>query len=99
MSKAKRAAALLACIGMILVLFTSSAYIALEAGHDCVGEHCEVCEYIGEAMAILRGFGLMVAAALLVCAVMALRHAIHRTEGIWLHPACTPVSWKVRLNN
>ena len=55
MSNAKRAAALITCIGMILVLFTSSAYIAHEAGHICVGEECEVCERIASiaAMAVL----------------------------------------------
>ena len=99
MSDAKRAAALITCIGMILVLFTSSAYIAHEAGHICVGEECEVCERIEEVKAMLHGFALAIVAVLLVLAVLSLHRALHTMEGLCLHAPCTLVSWKVRLNN
>lgn len=99
MSNAKRAAALITCIGMILVLFTSSAYIAREAGHNCVGERCEVCERIEEVKAMLHGFALAVAVALLVFAALSLHRALHAMDGLNLYTPCTLVSWKVRLNN
>lgn len=99
MSNAKRAAALITCIGMILVLFTSSAYIAHEAGHNCVGEHCEVCVRIEEVKAMLHSFALAVAAVLWVFAALSLHRALHTMDGLNLHAPCTLVSWKVRLNN
>ena len=99
MSNAKRAAAPITCIGMILVLFTSSAYIAHEAGHNCVGEHCEVCERIEEVKAMLHGFALAIAVVLLVYAVLSLHRALHTMDGLNLHAPCTLVSWKVRLND
>ena len=53
MSKQKRLLALLLCVGMFLVLFASSAYIAHEAKHDCAGEDCEICETIARMEALL----------------------------------------------
>ena len=99
MSNAKRVLALITCIGMILVLFTSSAYIVHEAGHTCVGEKCEVCERIEEVKAVLHSFVLMFVAVLLAHAVLFLRRALHATDGLNLRFLCTLVSWKVRLNN
>ena len=99
MSNAKRALALITCIGMMLVLFTSSAYIVHEAGHTCVGEHCEVCERIEEVKAVLHSFELVAAVVLAVFVILSLRRALHTMDGLNLRPQCTLVSWKVRLNN
>ena len=40
MNMRKRGYALLFCIGFVLVLLVSSAFLIREADHDCCGEHC-----------------------------------------------------------
>ena len=99
MNTAKRAGALLLCLGMILVLFTSSAYIAHEAVHNCLGEHCEICEHIAEVRALLHSLGLLILAVLLVYALLSIHRSLRGAEGRCTHAPCTLVSWKVRLNN
>ena len=51
----KRLTALLLCIGLLLALAVSSAFIVLEEGHACCGEACEICESIAKTVALLRG--------------------------------------------
>ena len=99
MTKVKRAIALFICIGMILVLFTSFAYILHEAGHNCVGEHCDVCKRVEVVKAVLQSFSLLIAAVLITSVVLRLHRFLHAMEGLRLHNSCTLVSWKVRLNN
>ena len=70
----KRRTALLLCAGMVLVLFLSSAFIACEAGHECVGEACKICECVAQTKALLQSFtllGAVVLALLLLPAVIA----------------------------
>ncbi len=99
MSNVKRTLALITCVGIILFLFSSSAYITHEADHTCVGDHCEVCRCIEEVRAILHSFALMTIAVLLVLAVLALHRSALLADGWSLYAPCTLVSLKVRLNN
>ncbi|MBR6164924.1 MAG: hypothetical protein IKQ45_03215 [Clostridia bacterium] len=99
MNRSKRVLALIACIGMVLVLFTSFVYIVHEADHACVGRHCEVCRHIEEVRALLHSFGLLVLTVLLVRAALTLRRALCAPDGLRVSLRCTLVSWKVRLNN
>ena len=99
MRNAKRAAALITCIGMILVLFISSAYVVHEAGHACAGEHCEVCVRVEAVKAMLYGFTLLAGAVLSVRAILSFRHVLHVMAGRRLRSQCTLVSWKVRLDD
>jgi len=95
----KRLTALLLCIGLLLTLAVSSAFIVLEEGHTCCGETCEICESIAKTVALLRGvarfaFLLPFAACVLpllraICALKAARRAAFGTL----------VCWKVRLND
>ena len=99
MSKDRRLGTLLLCIGFVLTLSASCAYLSLEAGHECVGAHCDTCEHIHELTALLHGFALfmlLLFAALL--AVAAQRHAFPRNAAMLAFTG-SPVSWKVRLNN
>ena len=95
----KRLTALLLCVGMLMTLTVSSAFIVLEEGHDCSGETCEICESIAKTVALLRiaarcAFLLLFAACLLpllrtLCALTAARLPVFGTL----------VCWKVRLND
>ena len=99
MSKVKRIAAWIVCIGLILALFASSAYIAQEADHDCVGEHCEICQRIQAVLNLLRVTGLLVLSLLALFAMRALSRALHRADGLRPYARHTLVSWKIRLDN
>ena len=95
----KRLTALLLCIGLLLTLAVSSAFIVLEEGHACCGEACEICESIAKTVALLRGaapfaFLLLFAACLLplLRAMCALKAARRPAFG-------TLVCWKIRLND
>ena len=99
MSKQKRLLALAVCVGMLFVLFASSAYIAREAHHSCVGEHCEICETIARTEALLHSFALAGAVLLFLFALPAFLPALRGEERARACHAPTLVSWKVRLNN
>ena len=60
MTGRKRFGALLLCIGLLLVLSVSTAFIAHEADHDCCGEDCPICRTIAVNISLLRTLGLAV---------------------------------------
>ena len=99
MNTQKRLLALLLCVGMLFVLFASSAYIAQEADHHCAGEHCEICENIARMEALLQSFALLGVVLLFLFALPAFLRVFRAEEGLRASHAPTPVSWKVRLNN
>ena len=91
--------ALLLCAGMLFVLFASSAYIAHEADHHCVGTDCETYENIAQMEALLQSFALLGAALLLLFSLPAFLRVFRAEDGLRAYYAPTLVSWKVRLNN
>ena len=99
MNKQKRLLALLLCVGMLFVLFASSAYIAHEADHTCAGKHCEICENIARMEALLQSFALLGAVLLLLFSLPVFLRALRAEEDLRAYHALTLVSWKVRLNN
>ena len=99
MKTQKRLLALLLCVGMLFVLFASSAYIAHEADHHCAGEHGEICENIARMEALLQSFALLGVVLLFLFALPAFLRVFRAEEGLRASHAPTPVSWKVRLNN
>ena len=99
MNKQKRALALILCVGMIFVLFASSACIAHEAEHHCAGEDCEICECITWMEALLHSFALLGAALLLLFTLPSFLRAFRAEERLRAYAAPTLVGWKVRLNN
>lgn len=82
-----------------LVMLSSFIFVALEADHDCTGEHCLICHQISVCEKTLRQLTVaFVAAALLA----ALDHAarffkVYRRQTA--PPFCTLVSLKVKLSN
>ncbi len=99
MSKQKRLCALLLGIGIMLALFVSSAYIALEADHDCAGGHCEICEHIEECRALLRSFALLVFLMAVGMAVLSGGRGKNESGAELLPVRASLVRWKVRINN
>lgn len=98
MTNRRRMSALLLCIGMILVLIVSSAYVAHEAGHNCSGDDCPICQMIAVSTNLLRIIGL----AVLLLALFMMhqeRSARQEQQGSILPVSGTLVSWKIRLND
>ena len=95
----RRMGTLMLCIGLVLVLFVSSACLAHEAGHDCIGEGCEICAHIAAVTELLHSLMLLGLVLLTLWALQALlrtRCALHARAAV---PSPTPIRWKVRLNN
>ena len=99
MTGRKRFGALLLCIGLILVLSVSVAFIAHEADHDCCGEDCPICRTIAVNISLLRTLGLAVLAVLCLFFLLSVRSArFMRERNNGFFPG-TLVSWKIRLND
>ena len=99
MTGQKRIGALLFCIGLVLVLSVSTAFIVHEADHDCTGEDCPICRTVAVNIRLLRTIGL--ASMLLLPFFFLLSvHAVHsRQDRYGSFCPGTLVSWKIRLND
>ena len=83
---------------MVVLLLFSSAYVLLEAGHDCTGEDCPICVVFLTLEANLRALWL----AAVLCALFAgLLRSTCKT-GFCIRRAVlpfTPVSLHVKLSD
>ena len=95
----KRLTALLLCIGLLLALAVSSAYIVLEAGHACCGEACEICESLAKTVALLRGMARCAVLSLFAACLLPLLRALCAVKAARLPALGTLICWKVRLND
>ncbi len=99
MTNRKRFGVLALCLGMILVLFVSSAFVAHEAGHICFGEECPVCRMIADSLGLFRALSLAAFALLATAALLGGEFARRLRFGARLPAFHTLVSWKIRLND
>ena len=86
---------------IVLVLFVmlfSVFYIAVEAGHDCSGEDCEICLCLHHCESLLRQlrFGAVLCVALLAAAPVIIGAALCCVR---FAVSDSPVARKVRLNH
>lgn len=95
----KRLTALLLCVGLLLALAVSSAFIVLEEGHTCCGEACEICESIAKTVALLRGAARFAFLLLFAVCLLPLLRAICALKAARLPAFGTLVCWKIRLND
>ncbi len=99
MMNRRRIIALLLCIGLVFTLVLSSAFIAREAGHDCSGHGCPICQMIAGNVNLLRTLGLAVLMLLALFAMLRERFAHRDQQRLCLPASDTLVSWKIRLND
>ena len=97
-SKAKRIAAGVMGLTLLLVLLLAALFLIAEADHDCAGEDCPICAVMCSCAQALRRFGaaarsLSAAAAPAVCFLFAAALCAP------LLALETPVSRRSRLNN
>lgn len=97
-NKWKRHAALLICLCFIFMSLFSIVFIAVEADHNCTGEHCPVCVCIHSAGQTLKQLGsaVMTSAVVVSSLVVVLAALILMLSVL---PCSTPVSWKIRMND
>ena len=97
MTKKRIMAVILAAL-VLIVMVSSSLYIAEHADHDCTGEDCSICQHIYLCTQTLKTLSLAVIAAAVFYAFSALLSITIRQ----VETACvphTPVSLKVKLTN
>ncbi len=97
MTKKRIMAVILAAL-VLIVMVSSSLYIAEHADHDCTGEDCSICQQIYLCTQTLKTLSLAVIAAAVFYAFSALLSITIRQ----VETACvphTPVSLKVKLTN
>lgn len=97
MTKKRIMAVILAAL-VLIVMVSSSLYIAEHADHDCTGEDCSICQQIYLCTQTLKTLSLAVIAAAVFYAFSALLSITIRQ----VETACvphTPVSLKVKLSN
>lgn len=97
MTKKRIMAAILTAL-VLIVMVSSSLYIAEHADHDCTGEDCSICQQIYLCTQTLKTLSLAVIAAAVFYAFSALLSITIRQ----VETACvphTPVSLKVKLTN
>ncbi len=95
----RRLMARLLLSGFVLMLCLSSVLLIHEAGHECRGHECPVCENLARMAALLESFVLLgICAAAVRMGRAALRSGGREEPGCGA-AAFTPVEGKVRLNN
>lgn len=99
MTDRRRLGAWMLCIGIVLVLFVSSAFIMHEAGHDCTGEDCPICRMVAVNVNLLRAFGLAVLVLPAPAVILRDGSAYRVQHRLCLSASDTLVSWKIRLND
>ena len=98
MASRKKILSTVLCLLIAFILMFSVFYSIAEMGHECDGDHCEICECIDVCTDLLK-------ASLLVFGVFFLafvRKAFASMPGFFekeKYPSMTQVGLKVRLNN
>ncbi|MBR4393467.1 MAG: hypothetical protein IKT07_05515 [Oscillospiraceae bacterium] len=97
-TKAKRIAAGVMGLTLLLVIALSALFLVAEADHDCAGEDCPICACLQACVHVLRRFGASaiilvtaVASVILFLSTAVASAAVFTQE--------TPVSRGIRLNN
>ena len=99
MTGQKRISALLLCIGIILVLSVSAAFIIHEADHDCTGEDCPICRNIAVNIRLLCATGLTAPVLAAFRLLPDARTAYGQRDRYACFCSETLVTWKIRLND
>ena len=98
MTRQKRAVALLLSVAVVFFLLSSPALILIHAGHDCVGEGCEICEMLCVCAERLRQLAI-VAVSLMLAAAAAALFCDCAAGSASYHTFHTLVTLKVKLSN
>ena len=98
MSSRKRLFALLLCVGMMLMLLVSSAYLVSAAGHCCAAHGCRICEAMNRTAKLLSVFSFCAVLLALFLGANTRVAEAQETSAPFVR-RLTLVGWKVQLNN
>ncbi len=87
---------LFVAIIVVMMLF-SSIYMAVEAEHDCDGEHCVICHQLDMCANTLRNLSIALG-VVAIAAVISFSLTIAFSRNSEPHINCTLVSLKVKLS-
>lgn len=98
MRNAKRTTALLLAAAVLFGMLFSAVFIASEAGHDCSGAECTICEAITVCTVLLKTavFTATVLFAVAACGTGLSRKSTAYTAAYAVH---TPVTLKTKLSD
>ena len=89
---------MLFALTLLLWLFSSAHFLALEAGHDCHDEDCPICTCIQICTNMLKNMSNALIEVALVIAFFTVRsYTPYFCE--YIRTADTPITKKIRLNN
>jgi hypothetical protein len=96
-SVTKKITAAIIAMMVVFIVFLSAFCLGLDAGHDCSGEDCPICDFMRQCENTLRQIGggcVVILAMALVSLVFCLQRPLF---SVFLSKG-TPVSLKVRMN-
>lgn len=98
MTKRTRVISLLVAVLVLVVMLSSVLYIAHEADHDCVGEHCRICHQISICQNIVENLGFgVIAAAIAIALTYVLASLLTSAQA--KSAMTTLITLKVKLSN
>jgi hypothetical protein len=97
-SVTKKITAAIIAMMVVFIVFLSAFCLGLDAGHDCSGEDCPICDFMRQCENTLRGFGEGIAQPAVVLLPFI---PVLFVAGLFASFASseTLVSRKIRLNN
>ena len=98
MNNQKRIGAGILCIVFVLAMLVPSVFIIHEAGHDCIGEDCPICQAIATCSQLLRVIGVVILILATLLGILSAQRAWN-SHAYFVPAFGTLVSWKIRLNN
>ena len=98
MNRSRKTAAVVLAVLLVALSLFFVGFSAAEAGHDCAGDSCPVCECMAFANRVLKTVAKVAAVSAASAVFAALLICIGREETAFLRKN-TLVSWKVKLSN
>ncbi len=97
LERKRRTFAMITAAAVVCCVLFMFSFMAVESGHDCAGEDCEICFCLDLCAQIVNNVKDAVLLAGFLCILAAL-YGSKRADSDDFHGIATPVSRKVRLN-
>lgn len=98
MEKKRRIVAMLLAVTVLFVMVYSALFIAVESGHDCIGESCPICCQLNACRNTLKNLSLAACAVFFFAALTytLCRFVFACAEHVYYY---TLVNLKIKLSN
>ncbi len=99
MNRRNRVCAVALCMIIMVTMLVFAAYIIHEAGHDCKGNDCPVCQTIAFNNRLLHLMASGLLLQVLMSGIPDAGRAQREGRNAFIPVSGTLVSWKIRLDN